>query len=61
MALGLAESDLASVLGVGQAQMQAYERGTERVPAEHLVRLSEYFGVPLGYFFPVTPCSGSAA
>jgi transcriptional regulator with XRE-family HTH domain len=61
MALGLAESDLASTLGIEQRQMQAYERGSERVPAEHLIRLSEYFGVPLSYFFPATPCPGQVA
>ena len=38
------------------ARIRAYERGTERVPSEHMVRLSELMEVPLSYFFPTTPC-----
>jgi transcriptional regulator with XRE-family HTH domain len=56
IALGLAEIDLAAVLGVEFGTIQAYERGTQPVPPEHLTRLGEYFGVPLGYFLPASPC-----
>ena len=55
-ALGLSEDDLAKALGVDVARIRAYERGTERVPSEHMVRLSELMEVPLSYFFPTTPC-----
>ncbi len=55
IALGLAEIDVAAVLGVEDGTIEAYERGTEPVPPEHLTRLSEYFGVPLGYFLPAVP------
>jgi transcriptional regulator with XRE-family HTH domain len=55
-ALGLAEHDLASALGVDVGTIRAYERATARVPAEHLVRLGEFMDVALGYFFPTTPC-----
>jgi transcriptional regulator with XRE-family HTH domain len=55
IALGLAEIDLAAVLGVEHGTIQAYERGTEPVPPKHLTRLSEYFGVPLNYFLPAAP------
>jgi transcriptional regulator with XRE-family HTH domain len=57
-ALGLGEDRLAKVLGVDAGRIIAYERGTERVPSEHLVRLSEIMEVPLSYFFPTTPCPG---
>jgi transcriptional regulator with XRE-family HTH domain len=57
IALGLAEIDVAAVLGVEDGTIEAYERGTEPVPPEHLTRLSEYFGVPMGYFLPAAvPC-----
>jgi transcriptional regulator with XRE-family HTH domain len=55
IALGLAETDLAAVLGVGYDTILAYERGMEPVPPEHLKRLGEYFGVPLQYFLPSAP------
>jgi transcriptional regulator with XRE-family HTH domain len=55
-ALGLAEQDLASVLGVDIGTIRAYEHATARVPAEHLVRLGEFMDVALNYFFPATPC-----
>jgi transcriptional regulator with XRE-family HTH domain len=55
-ALGLPEDDLATALGIDVARIRAYERGTERVPSEHMVRLSELMEVPLSYFFPTTPC-----
>ena len=55
-ALALTEEALAKALGVDVDRIRAYERGTERVPSEHLVRLSEIMEVPLSYFFPATPC-----
>jgi transcriptional regulator with XRE-family HTH domain len=57
-ALGLTEDRLAKSLGVDVDRITAYERGTERVPSEHLIRLSEIMEVPLSYFFPTTPCPG---
>lgn len=53
-ALGLTEDVLARSLGVDVATVRAYERGTGRVPSEHLVRL-----VAISYFFPATPCPRS--
>jgi len=55
-ALGLTADDLAKSLGVDAATVKAYERGSERVPSEHLVRLSEIMDVALSYFFPVASC-----
>ena len=55
-ALGLSVDDLARTLGIAPDLLGAYERASERVPSEHLVRLSEIFGVGISYFFPATPC-----
>jgi transcriptional regulator with XRE-family HTH domain len=51
-ALGLSEDVLARQLGIEARLIEAYERATERVPSDHLVRLSEIFGVPLSYILP---------
>ena len=38
-------------------QVVAYETGAVDVPADHLVKLCEYFEVSISYFFPATPAS----
>jgi transcriptional regulator with XRE-family HTH domain len=48
---------LASALGVEAGRIEAYERATERVPSNHLVRLGEILDVPLSYFLPATSCA----
>jgi transcriptional regulator with XRE-family HTH domain len=53
-ALGLSEDDLAGVLGVGRETIVAYEHATLRIPPEHLMKLAEYLGVPISYFFPTS-------
>ena len=55
-ALGLSEDDLARVLGVGRDVIEGYESAKMRVPGEHLLKLAQYLGVPISYFFPTTPC-----
>jgi len=55
-ALGLTQDDLAKSLGVSPDMIEDYERGTERVPADHLIELSKVLGVPVSYFFPTGPC-----
>ncbi len=54
-ALGLSEENLAAELGVEAVQIAAYERAAERVPSDHLLRLSQILDVPLSYFFPARP------
>jgi transcriptional regulator with XRE-family HTH domain len=54
-ALGLSEENLATELGVKTVQIAAYERAMERVPSDHLIRISEILDVPLSYFFPSIP------
>jgi transcriptional regulator with XRE-family HTH domain len=55
-AMGLTEDDLARALGVGRDVIETYERATERVPPEHLIKLADFLGVSVSYFFPTTPC-----
>jgi transcriptional regulator with XRE-family HTH domain len=54
-ALGLSEENLAIELGLETVRIVAYERAVERVPSDHLLRLSEILDVPVSYFFPGTP------
>lgn len=60
MALGLTKDDLASAVGIARERLDAYEQATARVPAEQLILLSEFLGVPVSYFFPSNhhPCPG---
>ena len=55
-ALGLEQDDVARALGVGPDTIEAYERGNVRVPSDHLIKLSDFLGVPVSYFFPSGPC-----
>jgi transcriptional regulator with XRE-family HTH domain len=55
-AIGLTEDDLGRILGIGRDMIEAYERATERVPSEHLIKLAAFLGVSVSYFFPTTPC-----
>jgi transcriptional regulator with XRE-family HTH domain len=55
-ALGLTADDVARALGVGSDRIEAYEHASQRVPAEHLIKLAEFLGVGVSYFFPTTPC-----
>jgi transcriptional regulator with XRE-family HTH domain len=55
-ALGLTQDDLANAIGVGTDTIEDYERGNQRVPSEHIIKLSQYLGVPVSYFFPSGPC-----
>ena len=54
-ALALTQEDLAKALGVDSHRIEVYERGTEPVPREHLIRLSDVLGVSIDYFFPMVP------
>jgi transcriptional regulator with XRE-family HTH domain len=56
LALGLSEDQLAHAIGVEVDRIEAYEHAAERVPSDHIVRLSEILDVPLSYFFPTIPC-----
>jgi transcriptional regulator with XRE-family HTH domain len=58
MALGLSEDDIAKAIGVERGQVMEYERATARIPADHLLRLSQFMDVPISYFFPSAPFPG---
>jgi transcriptional regulator with XRE-family HTH domain len=36
--------------------IEGYERATMRIPGEHLLKLADFLGVSISYFFPTTPC-----
>jgi transcriptional regulator with XRE-family HTH domain len=48
---GLSQSTLAQAIGVRYQQLQKYEKGTNRVSAHRLQRISEALGKPISYFF----------
>lgn len=58
LALGLSEDDIALAIGVERGQVVEYERAATRVPADHLLRLSEFLDVPISYFFPSAASPG---
>ena len=49
--LGLSQMALADVTGVTFQQLQKYERGTNRVSASRLYRISQALDVPIEYLF----------
>ena len=49
--LGLSQGEIGARLGLSWQQIQKYERGTNRIGASRLYRLSKMLGVPISYFF----------
>ncbi len=47
----MTQTDLANSIGVSFQQVQKYERGSNRVSASRLWRISEALDVPMTYFF----------
>lgn len=48
---GLSQREVAAVLGTSFQQIQKYEKGQNRIPAERLHRLKLFFDVPYTMFF----------
>jgi len=48
---GLSQGELGKILGVTFQQIQKYEKGTNRISAISLYRLSEDLELPLEFFF----------
>ena len=48
---GLSQRHLAENLDISPQQIQKYEAGTNRIPAEKLYRLGRFFDVPFMAFF----------
>ena len=49
--LGFSQTDLGKMLGITFQQIQKYERGSNRIAASRLFKLSEVLVVPVSYFF----------
>lgn len=49
--MGLSQNTVAQSLGITFQQIQKYERGTNRIVASRLFRLSQVLQVPVQYFF----------
>ena len=47
---GKSQSDVAGHLDVTFQQMQKYEKGSNRIPVDRLIALSEYLDIPLSGF-----------
>lgn len=65
LSMGLSQPALAKTLGVTFQQIQKYERGSNRIVASRLFRLSQVLKVPVQYFFqdlegtkPAPPAGG---
>jgi transcriptional regulator with XRE-family HTH domain len=46
----MSQEELGDQLGITFQQVQKYEKGTNRVAAGRLIRISEILGVPVGFF-----------
>ena len=53
--MGWSERKLGDGLGLSFQQVQKYERGTDRISASRLQRISDILQVPLEYFFEGAP------
>ena len=50
--MGMSQEKLGEKLGITFQQIQKYEKGTNRIGASRLQRISEILDVPVSYFFP---------
>lgn len=48
---GVTQKKLADILGITFQQVQKYEMGTNRISAERLWTISQFFSVPMEEFF----------
>ncbi len=53
--LGMTQTDLSDALGLAFQQVQKYERGTSRISASKLFKLSQVLEVSIEYFFDEMP------
>lgn len=56
----MSQEELGDQLGITFQQVQKYEKGTNRVAAGRLIRISEVLGVPVGFFLETATPAGSA-
>ncbi|MCB8840820.1 helix-turn-helix domain-containing protein [Aurantimonas sp. VKM B-3413] len=55
--LGMSQEKLGESLGITFQQVQKYEKGSNRIGASRLQRISEVLGVPVSFFFEDVPGS----
>lgn len=48
----LTQKQLAQLIGISTAQVQKYEKGANRIPADVILRLSQLLSIPVRDFFP---------
>ena len=53
--LDMSQTDVADALGLTFQQLQKYEKGTNRISASRLQRISEILQVPVTFFFEGAP------
>jgi transcriptional regulator with XRE-family HTH domain len=58
MMLGMSQEMLGDALGVTFQQVQKYEKGTNRISASRLQRISDVLQVPVTFFFEGAPHVG---
>ena len=59
--LGMSQTTLADALGLSFQQVQKYEKGTNRISASRLQKMSNVLQVPVPFFFEGLPSSASAS
>lgn len=58
--IGMAQEELAELLGITFQQIQKYERGVNRIAASRLYEIAEAIDVEITYFFENVSRGGSA-
>ncbi|MDY8107844.1 helix-turn-helix transcriptional regulator [Fulvimarina sp. 2208YS6-2-32] len=58
--MGQSQEKLGEALGITFQQVQKYEKGTNRIGASRLQRISEVLNVPVSFFFEDAPSTGGA-
>ena len=59
--LGMTQTNLGEALALTFQQVQKYERGTNRIGASRLFKLSRVLDVPVNYFFEDMPSDAGAS
>jgi transcriptional regulator with XRE-family HTH domain len=59
--LGMSQEKLGEALGITFQQIQKYEKGSNRIGASRLQRISEVLNVAISFFFEDLPGGASAA
>lgn len=55
MLVGMSQEKLGESLGLTFQQVQKYEKGTNRIGASRLYKISQILSVPVGFFFESIP------